>query len=67
MVGVFLANLLDPKVINDKVENDWLGGVLLELRGSGNRGEAKMDEVIFEPVVGDAASLFEARHAFSDI
>ena len=31
VVGVSLANLLDPKVINDKVENDWLGGVLLEL------------------------------------
>ena len=28
VVGVFLANVLDPKVINDEGENDRLGGVL---------------------------------------
>ena len=67
VVGVLFANVLDPKVINDKVENDGLGGVLPERRGSGNRGKAKMGEVSFESVVGDAAGLFEAGHAFSDI
>ena len=33
MVGIFLANVLDPKVINDEGENDGLGGVLSERRG----------------------------------
>ena len=41
LVGIFLANVLDPKVINDEGENDGIGGVLPEHRGSGNRGKAK--------------------------
>ena len=67
MVGVLFANVLDSKVINDERENDGLGGVLPERRGSGNRGESKVGRVSFEPVVGDAAGLFEARLAFSDL
>ena len=42
VVRVFLAGVLDPKVINDEGENYGLGGVLPERRGSGNRGKAKM-------------------------
>ena len=67
VVGVLLSDVLDPKVINNEGENDGLGGVLPERRGYGNRGEAKMGEVSFEPVVGDAAGLFEDGHAFSDL
>ena len=67
VVGVLFVDVLDPKVINDKGENDGLGGVLPELRGSGNRDEAKMGEVSFESFVDDDAGLFEARHAFSDL
>ena len=67
VVGFFLADVLDPKVINDEGENCGLGGVLPERRGLGHRGEAKMGEVRFESVVGDAAGLFEAGHAFSDL
>ena len=67
VVGVFLADVLDPKVVNDEGENDGLGGILPERRSSGNRGESKMGKMSFEPVVGDAAGLFEAGHAFSDI
>ena len=67
MVGIFLAGVLDPKVVDDGGENDGLGGVLPERRSSRNRGESKMGKVRFEPVVGDAAGLFEAGHAFSDI
>ena len=67
VVRVFLANIIDPKVINDEGENDGLGGVLPESRGSGNRGKSKEGKVRFEPVVGDAAGLFEAGHAFSDL
>ena len=66
-VGVFLADVLDLKVINDEEENDGLGGVLPENRGSGNRGKDKIGEVRFEPVVRDVDGLFEAGHAFSDL
>ena len=67
VVGVFLADVLDPKVINDEVENDGLGGVIPGRRGYGNRGESKVGKVRFEPVVGNAACLFEAGHDFSDL
>ena len=67
VVGVLLADLLDPKVFDTKREIDGLVGVLPERRSSGNMGESKMGKVIFEPVVGNAASLFEAGHAFSDL
>ena len=67
VVGVLFADVLDPKVINGEGEKDGLGGVIPESRGSGNRGEATMGEVSFESVVGDAAGLFEAGHAFSDL
>ena len=33
----------------------------------GYRGETKLGEVSFKSVVGDAAGLLEAGHAFSDI
>ena len=42
VVGVLLADILDPKVVNDKGENDELVAVLPERRSSGNRGESKM-------------------------
>ena len=58
LVSVLFANVLDPKVINDEGENDGLGGVFLECRGSGNRGKSKMGEGSFDLVVGDVAGLF---------
>ena len=67
VIVFFIANVFDPKVNNNEGANDGLGGVLPERRGSGNRGEAKMGEVSFEPVVGNAAGLFEAGHSFSDL
>ena len=42
VVGVFFAEVLDPKVINDRGENDGLGGVIIERRGSSNRGKPKV-------------------------
>ena len=51
VVGVRFAYILDPKVINDEGENDGLGGVLPERRGSGHRGEAKIYEVRFASVL----------------
>ena len=41
--------------------------MILERRGSGNRGKAKMGEVSFDLDVGDADDLLEAGHAFSDL
>ena len=67
VVGIFLANILDPKIFDNKGESDGLGGVLPERRSSRNRGKSKMGKMSFEPVVGDAASLCEAGHAFSDL
>ena len=67
MVGVLFSNVIDSKVINEEGENDGIGGVLPERRASGNRGKTKMGEVSFESSVGDAAGLFEAGHAFSDL
>ena len=67
VVGVFLAGVPDLKVINNEVENDGLGGVFPESRGSGSRGESKVGKVSFEPVFGDAAGLFEDGHAFLDL
>ena len=67
VVGVLFANILDTKVVDNKGEIDGLGGVLPERRSYGNRGESKMVNMRFEPVIGDAASFFEAGHAFADI
>ena len=67
VVGILFTDVLDPEVIYDEGEKYGLGGVLPELWGSGNRGEAKMGEMKFESVVGDAAGMFEARHSFSDL
>ena len=67
MVGVILAGILEPKVVDRLGESDWLCGVLPERRRSGNRGESKMSKTSFELVVGDMAGLFEAGHAFSDL
>ena len=67
VVGVFLADVLDPNVVDNGVENDGVGGMLPDCRSSGNRGEYKVGKVSFEPVIDDAVCLFEAGHAFSDI
>ena len=67
VVGVFLADILDHKVIDDKGENYGLCGVLLERRSSGNSGKSKVGKVSFEPVIGNADGLFEDGHAFLDL
>ena len=67
VVGVLLADILDPKVVDDEGESDGLGGVIPERRSSGKRGESRIGKMSFEPVVGNVAGLFEAGHAFSDL
>ena len=41
------SDLLDPKVVNNEGENDGLGGVIPERRGSGNRGKSKVGKLSF--------------------
>ena len=53
VVRVIFADVLDPKAVNDKGAIDGLGGMLPESGSSGHKGEAKMDEVSFESVVGN--------------
>ena len=67
MVGVLFYYVLDPKVVNNKGENDGLGGVLPERWGSGHRSKSKMGKVSFELVVGDAAEFIEAGQPFSNL
>ena len=67
VVGNLFGDILDTKVVDDEGESDGLGGVLPERTSSGNRGESKMGKMMSEPVIGDAAGLFEAGHAFADL
>ena len=67
MVGVLFSNVLDAKVVNDKGEKYGLGFVLPQRWGSGYRGKTELGKVSFESFVGNAASLLEAGHAFSDL
>ena len=67
VVSVLLADILDPKVVDNERESDRLAGVLPERRSYGNRRESKMGKVSFEPVIGNAVVLFEAGHDFSDL
>ena len=67
MISIFFSDVFDAKVVNDKGEKDGLGVVLLHRWVSWHRGEAELGEVSFESVVGDAAGLLEAGHAFLDL
>ena len=67
VVGVLFSNVLHAKVVYKEGEKYGFGVVLPQRRGSEYRGESELGEVSFESVVGDAAGLLEAGHAFSDI
>ena len=67
MVGILFPDVLHTKVVYDKGEKYGFGVVLPQRWGSGYRGESELGEVSFESVVGDAAGLPEAGHAFSDL
>ena len=64
VVGVLFSDILDAKVVHNEGEKYGFGVVLPQLRGSGYRGKTELGEVSFESVVGNAAGLLEARHAF---
>ena len=67
MVRRVLAEVLDTKIVNHKGEADVFGGILPKGRGLSEGGLAKLGKVYLEPIVCDAAGLFQAWHAFADL
>ena len=67
VVGVLFSDVIDAEVVNDEEEEYGLSVVIPQCRGSGYRGKTELGKVSFESVVGDAAGLLEAGHAFSDL
>ena len=67
MFRCVLAGVLDTKNFDHKGEADLSGGMLKKGRGSSNGGVAKICKVYLEPIVRDAAGLFQAWNAFADL
>ena len=67
MVRHVLADVLDTEIVDHKGEKDVFGGTLPKGRGSRDRGVAKLGKVYLEPIVRNAAGLFQAWHAFADL
>ena len=67
MVSSFFADLFDTEVINHKGETYFFCGMLPKGRGSRDGGLEKLGKVDLEPIVCNAAGLFQDWHAFADI
>ena len=67
MVCRVLADVIDTEIVEHKGEADVFGGMLPKGRGPSNGGVAKICKVYLEPIVRDAAGLFQAWHAFADL
>ena len=67
MVRRVLADVLDTKIVDHKGEADVFSGMFPKGRGPSNSGVAKICKVYLEPIVRDAASLFQAWQAFEDL
>ena len=67
MVRCVFADVLDTKIVDHKGEVYLFGGMLPKGRSSSNGGVAKLGKVYLEPIVRNAAGLFQAWHAFADI
>ena len=67
MVHRVLVSVLDTKIVNHKGEEDVFGDMLSKGRGLSDGGVAKIGKVYLDPIVRDAASLFQAEHAFADL
>ena len=67
MVRRVLADALDTEIVDHKGDADVFGGMLRKGRGSSDGGVAKLGKVDLEPIVRNAAGLFQAWHAFADI
>ena len=67
MVLRVLADVIDTKIVDHKGEADVFSGLFPKGRGLSDRGVAKLCKVYLEPIVRDAAGLFQAWHAFADL
>ena len=67
MVRCVFADVLDTKIFDHKGESNVFGGMLPKGRGLIDGGVAKLGKVDLEPIVRNAAGLFQAWHAFEDI
>ena len=67
MVCCVLVDVLDTGIVEHKREADVFGGMLPKGRGSSDGGVAKLGNVDLEPIVRNAAGLFQAWNAFTDI
>ena len=66
MVRRVFADVLDTRIVDHKGEADVFGGMLPKVRGLSNGEVAKLGKVDLEPIVHNAAGLFQAWHAFAD-
>ena len=67
MVLRVLADVLDTEIFDHKGEADVFGGMLPKGRGSSDGGVAKLGKVYLEPIVCNAAGIFQAWNAFADL
>ena len=67
MVRPVLADVLDTEIFDHKGESDVFSGMFRKGRGPSDRGVAKLCKVYLEPIVRNAAGLFQAWHAFADL
>ena len=61
------ADVLDTEIVDHKGETYVFGEMLPKGRGSSDGGVAKLGKVNIEPIVRNAAVLFQARHSFADL
>ena len=67
MVCCVLVDMLDTEIVDYKGESDVFSGMFPKGRGPNDRGVAKLCKVYIEPIIRDAAGLFQAWHAFADL
>ena len=67
MISIFFSDIVDAQVVEAKGESDITRRMLPWGRDAGDRCISKMGKAYFQPVIGDAAGLFETRHAFADL
>ena len=66
MVRRVLADVLDTKIVDHKGESDVFGGMLPKGRSSSDGGLAKIGKVYLEPIICNAAGLFQAWHTCTE-
>ena len=67
MVRRIFSDLHDTEIVDDKREAAVFGGMLPKGRGLRDRGVAKIGKVYLEPIVRNAAGLFQTWRAFADL